>query len=65
MWEQLVERFGIVYVGEFYASTEGNANLINNQNRRGAIGFISPLIKRKYPVKASARPPSAAVEACP
>lgn len=51
VWGRFQERFGVPYVGEFYASTEGNANLINNQNKIGAIGFISPLIAHKYPVK--------------
>jgi len=51
VWATFQERFGIAEIGEFYASTEGNANLVNNQNRLGAIGFISPLIAVKYPVR--------------
>lgn len=51
VWEKFQTRFGVATIGEFYASTEGNANLINNQNRVGAIGYISPLIAFKYPVK--------------
>lgn len=50
VWAQFVDRFAVPCVTEFYASTEGNATLINSQNKIGAVGFISPLIAAKYPV---------------
>ena len=50
VWPRLVSRFGIPTIGEVYASTEGNANLANTENRPGAVGFISPLLKPLYPV---------------
>ncbi|MEM9454957.1 MAG: AMP-binding protein [Myxococcota bacterium] len=51
VWSTFVERFGVPRVGEFYASTEGNANLLNTDNTLGAVGFVSRLIERQYPVK--------------
>lgn len=50
IWPQFVERFNIGKVGEFYGSTEGNANIMNNDNTVGAIGFVSRTLPRVYPV---------------
>mmetsp|Transcript_114368 Transcript_114368/g.209408 ORF Transcript_114368/g.209408 Transcript_114368/m.209408 type:complete len:643 (-) Transcript_114368:127-2055(-) len=50
VWTKFVDRFAVPNVTEFYASTEGNATLINAQNKIGAVGFVSPLIEAKYPV---------------
>merc|ERR1711988_579110 len=50
VWTKFVDRFAIPNVTEFYASTEGNATLINAQNKIGSVGFVSPLIEAKYPV---------------
>lgn len=50
IWSQFVERFNIKYVAEFYGSTEGNANIINNTNKPGACGFISQILPKVYPV---------------
>jgi len=50
VWTKFVDRFAVPNVTEFYASTEGNANLINAQNKIGSVGFVSPLIEAKYPV---------------
>lgn len=50
IWGQFVKRFNIENVGEFYGSTEGNANIINNTNKEGACGFISQILPRVYPV---------------
>jgi hypothetical protein len=38
-------------MGEFYASTEGNANLFNNQNKIGSIGYLPKILQVIYPVK--------------
>ena len=53
VWRQFIARFNIAYVGEFYGSTEGNCNLVNNQNRIGAVGFIPffPYLKRMAPIR--------------
>ena len=50
LWGEFVRRFNIKNVGEFYGSTEGNANIINNTNKEGACGFISQILPRIYPV---------------
>ena len=50
IWGRFVRRFNIKNVGEFYGSTEGNANIINNTNKEGACGFISQILPRVYPV---------------
>ena len=51
VWPKFVSRFGIEQVAEVYASTEGNANLANTVGKEGAVGFISPLLARMYPVR--------------
>ena len=51
IWEAFQRRFHIADIGEFYASTEGNANLVNNRNRPGAIGYIPWIATFIYPVR--------------
>ncbi|RWS26032.1 Long-chain fatty acid transport-like protein, partial [Leptotrombidium deliense] len=49
--KQFRERFLIERIYEFYGSTEGNATLVNMDNKAGACGFIPiiiPDIIRKY-----------------
>lgn len=41
IWDAFRARFRIETISEFYASTEGNANLINNLNLKGVIGWVS------------------------
>ena len=54
-WKKFQEKFGIGYVGEFYAATEGNAVLINNQSRVGAVGYVPGIADYlpcvDYPIK--------------
>ncbi|XP_017838345.1 long-chain fatty acid transport protein 1 isoform X3 [Drosophila busckii] len=50
IWPQFVERFNIAKVGEFYGATEGNANIMNNDNTVGAIGFVSRILPQVYPI---------------
>ncbi|KAI1290336.1 Long-chain fatty acid transport protein 4 [Halotydeus destructor] len=50
IWSEFVKRFGIKHVREFYGSTEGNANIINNDDQEGACGFISQIVPAAYPV---------------
>jgi fatty-acyl-CoA synthase len=40
----------VPYIGEFYGSTEGNATLINNLNKEGAVGYIPFPAQLFYPV---------------
>jgi acyl-CoA synthetase (AMP-forming)/AMP-acid ligase II len=50
VWKPFVERFK-VRIGEFYGSTEGNANLFNTVGKIGAIGYLPSLLQKVYPVK--------------
>lgn len=51
IWESFVKRFGIKQIGEYYGATEGNSNLININNKTGAIGFLPRYApKNIYPV---------------
>uniref|UniRef100_A0A6V3KGP3 AMP-dependent synthetase/ligase domain-containing protein n=1 Tax=Lotharella globosa TaxID=91324 RepID=A0A6V3KGP3_9EUKA len=54
-WLKFQQRFGIPYIGEFYAATEGNAVMINNQNKEGAVGYVPPIADSipcvNYPLK--------------
>ncbi|VVC90311.1 unnamed protein product [Leptidea sinapis] len=50
VWNDFVKRFGIKKVVEFYGATEGNANIVNIDNKPGAIGFISRIIPAIYPI---------------
>ncbi|RLU17248.1 hypothetical protein DMN91_011317 [Ooceraea biroi] len=50
IWGEFVSRFGIPKVLEFYGATEGNANIINIDNKMGAIGFVSRIIPSIYPI---------------
>ncbi|XP_023239007.1 long-chain fatty acid transport protein 1-like [Centruroides sculpturatus] len=50
IWEQFKNRFGIKEIGEFYGSTEGNANIINIDNTVGCVGFTSMIIPSVYPI---------------
>ncbi|XP_069674182.1 long-chain fatty acid transport protein 1-like [Periplaneta americana] len=40
IWKDFVERFKIEQVTELYASTEGNVNILNIDNRIGAVGCM-------------------------
>ncbi len=50
IWSAFVTRFNIKHVYEFYGSTEGNSNLINIDNKIGAVGFVPKFAKPIYPV---------------
>ena len=51
IWREFQTRFGIKQIGEFYGSTEGNANVINTDNTEGAVGFTSILAPWVFPVR--------------
>lgn len=50
IWREFVQRFNLKQVGEFYGSTEGNANIVNFDNTPGACGFVSRILPIVYPV---------------
>lgn len=50
IWNEFVNRFQIKQIGEFYGSTEGNANIVNFDNTPGACGFVSRILPIVYPV---------------
>ncbi|CAH4031587.1 unnamed protein product [Pieris brassicae] len=50
VWNEFINRFGIKKVVEFYGATEGNANILNIDNKPGAIGFVSRIIPAVYPI---------------
>jgi len=50
VWSQFQNRFDIDNVIEFYGSTEGNANLVNNCCVAGPIGIVPRLLSFIYPV---------------
>uniref|UniRef100_A0A6G1S5F0 Very long-chain fatty acid transport protein n=1 Tax=Aceria tosichella TaxID=561515 RepID=A0A6G1S5F0_9ACAR len=50
IWREFVDRFNIKRIGEFYGSTEGNANIVNFDNTPGACGFVSRILPIVYPV---------------
>ena len=51
IFEGFQKRFGIAKVLEFYASTEGNAVMLNLNSRPGAIGRIPFWAARRFPMK--------------
>ncbi|XP_066978798.1 long-chain fatty acid transport protein 4-like isoform X4 [Macrobrachium rosenbergii] len=50
IWEDFQKRFAIPKICEFYGSTEGNTNIINMDGKAGAVGFVSVLFPKVYPV---------------
>ena len=50
IWREFQDRFNIQQIAEFYGSTEGNTNLINNVGRVGACGYKSALLPHVIPI---------------
>ncbi|XP_059094771.1 long-chain fatty acid transport protein 4-like isoform X2 [Tigriopus californicus] len=50
IWVDFVQRFGIEKIAEFYGSTEGNSQIINIENKVGAVGFVSLLFPNILPL---------------
>jgi fatty-acyl-CoA synthase len=48
VWEEMVERFAIPNVLEFYGATEGNVSMFNFDGKAGAIGRIPKYLKKRY-----------------
>ena len=51
IWEEFQERFAIPQIVEFYGATEGNVALFNPDGKVGAIGRMTPLMKRLMKVR--------------
>ncbi|KAK3592273.1 hypothetical protein CHS0354_037562 [Potamilus streckersoni] len=50
IWEEFQKRFGVKLMGEFYGATEGNCNVMNTENKIGAVGFTSMILPSFYPL---------------
>ena len=50
VWEKFTDRYSVGKVVEFYAATEGNANLMNNAGRVGSCGLVPRWASFIYPV---------------
>jgi len=51
VWEQMLTRFGVGDVLEFYGSTEGNVSLFNFDGKIGACGRIPKYLRNKFNVR--------------
>lgn len=46
----ILGRYCIERIVEFYGSTEGNVNMVNNTGKVGAVGVIPWFAERLYPI---------------
>ncbi|XP_077283911.1 long-chain fatty acid transport protein 1-like [Arctopsyche grandis] len=51
LWKPFQQTFNITNIYEFYASTEGNANMVNITSKEGALGFIPRFLSFVSPIK--------------
>ncbi|MDQ0465764.1 fatty-acyl-CoA synthase [Caulobacter ginsengisoli] len=51
VWEEMVKRFNIPDVLEFYGATEGNVSMFNFDAKPGAIGRVPKWLKKKFNVR--------------
>jgi fatty-acyl-CoA synthase len=51
VWDDMLDRFKVGGVLEFYGATEGNVSLFNFDGRRGAIGRIPKLSAKKFNIR--------------
>ncbi len=51
VWPRFVERFGVPFVHEFYAATEGNVNLMNFFSIEGSVGRMPPIVDNAFLAK--------------
>ncbi len=48
VWQDMVDRFAIPQVLEFYGATEGNVSMFNFDGQVGAIGRVPKWLKKRY-----------------
>jgi fatty-acyl-CoA synthase len=51
VWDDMMDRFKVGGVLEFYGATEGNVSLFNFDGRRGAIGRIPSYLRKKFNIR--------------
>ncbi len=51
VWNDMLDRFKVGEVLEFYGATEGNVSLFNFDGRRGAIGRIPSYLRKKFNIR--------------
>ena len=51
VWNEMLDRFKVGEVLEFYGATEGNVSLFNFDGRRGAIGRIPGYLRKKFNIR--------------
>jgi fatty-acyl-CoA synthase len=51
VWEQLVSRFRIPRILEFYGATEGNISILNFDGKVGAVGRIPKYVRGRFNVR--------------
>jgi len=51
VWNDMLDRFKVGEVLEFYGATEGNVSLFNFDGRRGAIGRIPGYLRKKFNIR--------------
>jgi len=51
VWDDMLDRFKVGGVLEFYGATEGNVSFFNFDGRRGAIGRIPGYLRKKFNIR--------------
>ena len=51
VWNEMLDRFRVGEVLEFYGATEGNVSLFNFDGRRGAIGRVPGYLRKKFNIR--------------
>ena len=51
VWDDMLDRFKVGEVLEFYGATEGNVSLFNFDGRRGAIGRVPGYLRSKFNIR--------------
>lgn len=51
VWDDMLDRFKVGEVLEFYGATEGNVSLFNFDGRRGAIGRVPSYLRGKFNIR--------------
>jgi fatty-acyl-CoA synthase len=51
VWDDMLDRFKVGGVLEFYGATEGNVSFFNFDGRRGAIGRLPGYLKKKFNIR--------------